>query len=102
MEAQEWAHSICAGGAMRALFLTTILPYKKQIGSEVASQSLIDGLRAGGVELDVLGYVRPDERKAPPPGQIAIKARYIETRSAKLYPALWMLESWINGLPYTA
>ena len=71
---------------MKALFLTTILPHRKQIGSEVASQSLIEGLRADGVEVDVVGYVRPDDRIAPAAGEIAVQARYIESSRAKLYP----------------
>jgi len=33
---------------MKALFLSTILPHGKRMGSEVASQALIDGLRANG------------------------------------------------------
>jgi hypothetical protein len=87
---------------MKALFLTTILPHRRQIGSEVASQSLIEGLRAAGVEVDILGYVRPDDKTAPALGEIAVQARYIESSSAKLYPLLWLLQSLVNRLPYSA
>ena len=87
---------------MKALFLTTILPHRKQIGSEVASQSLIEGLRADGVEVDVVGYVRPDDRIAPAAGEIAVQARYIESSRAKLYPLLWLLQSGVMRLPYSA
>jgi len=86
---------------MRALFITTILPHKKQMGSEVASQAMIEAIRANGVEVDVLGYVRPDDRSPPAAGEIAVQARYIESRSAKLYPIAWLLRSVVGRLPYT-
>ena len=87
---------------MNALFLTTILPSKKQIGSEVASQWLIEGLRANNVEVDVVGYVRPDDRNPPASGEIAVQPRYIESRNAKLYPLLWLLQSLASRTAYTA
>jgi hypothetical protein len=86
---------------MKALFLTTILPSKKQIGSEVASQSLIEALRTNDVEVDVIGYVRPEDRNIAAPGEIPVEARYIESRSAKLYPLLWLLLSLVRGIPYS-
>jgi len=87
---------------MKALFLTTILPHGKQMGSEVASQALIDGLRANGVEVDVVGYVRPGDHTRLARGEIAVQSRYIESRNAKFYPLLWLLCSVAWRQPYTA
>lgn len=87
---------------MRLLFVTTVLPHQKQIGSEVASQSIIQGLRGVGAEVDVLGYARANEGVVSVPGSTAVGARYIETREAKLYPLLWLLASFVRGSPYSA
>src|SRR4051812_37823035 len=87
---------------MKALFLTTILPHRKQMGSEVASQALIDGLKTNGVEVDVVGYVRPGDHTRLARRQIAVHTRYIESRNAKFYPLLWLLYSLTWRQPYTA
>ena len=86
---------------MRALFLTTMLPHNKRIGSEVASQSIIDGLRNNGVHVTVLGYLRRGDKHEVDYDSIAIGSRYIETRDARLYPILWMLISVLKWLPYS-
>jgi hypothetical protein len=86
---------------MKVLFLTTVLPHNKRIGSEVASQSVIEGLRKNGVQVTVVGYLRRGETLGKVSDTIAIGSRYIETRQARLYPILWMLISVFKRLPYS-
>ncbi|MEM9808727.1 MAG: glycosyltransferase [Cyanobacteria bacterium P01_D01_bin.56] len=86
----------------RVLFLTTVLPGQQTCGGEVASQSFIDGLRQSGYQVSVVGYVRKNAEYKPKPYEIAVEERYIETSAAKGYAVLWMLLSFVLGLPYSA
>ena len=86
---------------VKVLFVTTVLPRKKRMGSEVASQLLIDALGDLGAIVTVVGYVRPDDEYRPGPGEIAAGRRYIETRGAGLSPLLWLLQSVARGIPYS-
>jgi hypothetical protein len=87
---------------MKILFLTTVLPSKKRMGSEVASQCFIDALNRNGHEVFVLGYMRKDEVFEPSPQEILVDRRYIETKRAKLYTIVWLILSLWKGLPYSA
>ena len=86
---------------MQILFLTTILPRKQRMGSEVASQCLIDALCQAGHQVLIVGYMRQDDPFAPAPTEVLVGRRYIETQRAKWYPPLWMLLSFIRNLPYS-
>lgn len=86
----------------KILFLTTVLPSQLQMGSEVASQSYIDGLSRLGYDVQVVGYMRKDDRFKPTPQEIVVDYRYIETKRAKFYVVLWMLLSFWLHLPYSA
>jgi hypothetical protein len=88
---------------MNILFLTTILPAKKLHGSEIASQTIIDGLRQAGCRVTVVGYGRREDGPAQPAeSEILVADRYIETQKAKSYPLWWFGVSLVSGLPYSA
>ena len=87
---------------MKILFLTTVLPSQKKIGSEVASQCFIDALNQLGYEVTVVGYMRKDESFAQSQQEILIDKRYIETKRAKIYLIIWLILSFLKGLPYSA
>ena len=84
------------------LFLTTVLPGARRMGSEVASQAVIDALNACGATVDVLGYVRTGENYALRPGETCIGMRHIETKSARGRALVWLAGSFLSGLPYSA
>jgi glycosyltransferase involved in cell wall biosynthesis len=87
---------------MNILFLTTVLPGEKCTGGEIVSQQLIDSLTQHGHRVTVLGY-KPRERiYTEKSNEIAIGSRYIETETAKYYPWIWILSSYLRGLPYSA
>ncbi|HEY9660863.1 MAG TPA: glycosyltransferase [Allocoleopsis sp.] len=88
---------------MKILFLTTILPQKQRMGSEVASQCFIDGLQKNGHEVVTVGYMRQDDVFELTPYEIAVDKRYIETKKAgKHRTALWLILSLWLKLPYSA
>lgn len=84
------------------LFLTTVLPGARRMGSEVASQAVIDALHACGATVDVLGYVRTGDDYALRPGETCIGTRHIETTSARGRAFVWLARSFVSGLPYSA
>ena len=87
----------------KVLFLTTIIPRKKRMGSEVASQCFIDALAHSGYnKVSVLGYMRKDDVFELNPQEILVDQRYIETKKAKFYPILWLILSILIVLPYSA
>jgi polysaccharide biosynthesis protein PslH len=86
---------------MKILFLTTVLPRKKRMGSEVASQSLIDAFSTLGNDVTVAGYVRTDDCYEVGSQEVCVGRRPIESKSAGLYPLLWFARSLLRGLPYS-
>ncbi len=87
---------------MNILFLTTILPGGKCSGGEIVSQQIIDTLRRRSHQVSVLGYKPSHSGYQERLGEIAIGERYIETKTAKYYPLIWMISSYLRGLPYSA
>ncbi len=87
---------------MKVLFLTTLLPRKKRMGSEVASQCFIDALTKSGCQVSVVGYMRKDDVFEPSQFEVLVDKRYIETKKAKYYPMIWLTLSLLKGLPYSA
>lgn len=87
---------------MKVLFLTTVLPRKKRMGSEVASQAIIDALRDNGNDVRVVGYMKKDDSFELSPGEVCVGSRYIETKRSKLYPLYWLTLSFLKRLPYSA
>ncbi|MFL5828104.1 MAG: glycosyltransferase [Thermoleophilaceae bacterium] len=85
----------------RVLFLTTVAPHRRSSGGEVVSQAFVDGLRAAGHDVLVVGYSRPDDGQ-PPAGTLLAGARHIETDSAPLTTvAPWMAGALAHRLPYS-
>lgn len=87
---------------MKILFLTTVLPRNRRMGSEVASQTIIDALRDNGHDVVVVGYMKKDDSFELSPGEVSVGSRYIESRRAKLYPIYWLGLSLLKSLPYSA
>ena len=87
---------------MKALFITTILPRKKRMGSEVASQCFIDSLSQSSCEVSVVGYMRKDDIFETNQQEVLVGKRYIETKRAKFYPIYWLILSLLKSLPYSA
>jgi len=87
---------------MKILFLTTVLPSKQRMGSEVASQCFVDALNQNGYEVSVVGYMRSDDVFELNQQEILVDKRYIETKRAKFYPILWLILSIVKVLPYSA
>jgi len=87
---------------MNILFLTTVLPGKKRGGGEIVSQQLIDSLRQNGHQVSILGYKPRSGYYQENSNEISIGERYIETETAKYYPLIWLLSSYIRGFPYSA
>ncbi|MGC1244771.1 MAG: hypothetical protein WA865_01010, partial [Spirulinaceae cyanobacterium] len=88
---------------MKILFLTTILLSKNRNGGEVASQCFIDGLREGGHEVKVVGYLRKgDILEHNSQNTIVVEERYTETSKNKVYPLIWFILSILLNLPYSA
>ncbi len=71
------------------------------MGSEVASQSVIDVLVELGAQVTVVGYIRSDDDYRTAPNEISAGRRVIETSSSRIYPLLWMGSSFIQGFPYS-
>jgi len=86
---------------MKVLFLTTVLPGKRRMGSEVASQAVIDGLTVLGANVTVVGYVRRGDDYRPLPGEVVVGRKQIETGASRFYPVLWLGQSLLRRLPYS-
>ncbi len=87
---------------MKILFLTTIIPRQKRMGSEVASQCYIDALAHLGHQVTVVGYMRQDDVFETSDQEFVVDTRYIETKKAKFYPFLWFILGLLKKLPYSA
>jgi hypothetical protein len=87
---------------VKILFLTTVLPGARTMGSEVASQALIDAMRAQGADVVTLGYRRYGVTGPALRNEIAIASRAIETRDAGLMPMWWIAVAIALKLPYSA
>lgn len=87
---------------MKVLFLTTILPSQQRVGTEVASQAFIDGLRQNGCQVSVVGYMRKGDHFEIDSNEILVGKRYIETKTAKWHSLIWLILSFVFKLPYSA
>ncbi len=86
---------------LKVLFLTTVLPRKRRMGSEVASQAVIDALTELGAEVTVVGYVRTDDDYSLGSREICDGKRDIETKAAGWHAAMWFIHSLFKSLPYS-
>ena len=86
---------------MKILFLTTVLPGKRRMGSEAASQAIIDALRDSGADVTVVGYVRTGDDYRAGTSEVCAGRRPIETRAAGWRPIVWFLASVSLNIPYS-
>ena len=82
---------------MKILFLTTVLPGKRRMGSEVASQSVIDVLVKLGTRVTVVGYIRQNDDYRTGVDEISAGRRVVETSSSRIYPLFWLGSSFLQG-----
>jgi hypothetical protein len=87
---------------MNVLFLTTVLPGRKTMGSEVASQAVIDALLKIDVRVVTLGYLRKGESGPTKPTESPIGVRAIETKDAGYAALGWFAQGLLTNLPYSA
>jgi hypothetical protein len=93
--------TLASARAVRITFLTTLLPGSGFTGSEVATQSFVDALRAAGHETTLLAYRRAGTDPPRGPHDVAVADRHIETRGAGLRPLAWMAHGVLSRRPYT-
>lgn len=87
---------------MNVLYCTTVLPGAKRTGGEIATQGIIDALRAVGHSVEVLGYQRPGDLRALDSGESLVERRAIETDASGLQGYLWLLGAIVSGRPYSS
>jgi len=87
---------------MKILNLTTAIPSKYGTGADIASQHFIDAMKMLGHSVSVVGYRRPGVDHPCDEDVIEVGERYIETKSAGLYPLLWAAIALFQQLPYTS
>lgn len=88
---------------MNILFLTTILPIKAKSGGEIVTNQIITGLISNGADVDVVGYVRPDETNLSLPNNYNVaEARVIETQGHKKETLKWLLSSLVKKVPFSS
>ncbi|MDK9493745.1 hypothetical protein QNH87_25795 [Klebsiella pneumoniae] len=88
---------------MNILFLTTILPIKAKSGGEIVTKQIITGLISSGADVDVVGYVRPDETNLSLPTNYNVaEARVIETQGHKKETLKWLLSSLVKKVPFSS
>lgn len=88
---------------MNILFLTTILPIKAKSGGEIVTKQIITGLISNGADVDVVGYVRPDETNLTLPNNYNVaEARVIETQGHKKETLKWLLSSLVKKVPFSS
>jgi polysaccharide biosynthesis protein PslH len=86
---------------LKVLFLTTVLPRKRRMGSEVASQAVIDALTELGADVTVVGYIRTDDDYSLGSGEVCAGKRHIETKGAGAHAGMWFMQSLLKRLPYS-
>ena len=86
---------------MTILFLTTVLPAEASTGGESASRAFIEGLRASGNRVVVVGYRRRGCELEPGPDDRAAGTRHIETGGAGAAPVVWLAKALALRLPYS-
>lgn len=80
--------------------LTTVLPSGRRTGGELATQAVVDAVRAAGHDVTVVGYARPGA--AARPGELAVGARSIETERASVRErATWAVTAVRSRLPWS-
>ena len=88
------------GSRAHVAFLTTVLPSGRRTGGELASQAIVDAVRAAGHDVTVVGYAR--RGAAARPGELAVGTRSIETDRATARERLtWAATALRSRLPWS-
>jgi len=86
---------------MRVAFLTTVLPSGRRTGGELASQAVVDAVRAAGHDVVVVGYLRPGATAGE--GEVVVAERTIESEHARIGERLgWATTALVVSLPLSA
>jgi polysaccharide biosynthesis protein PslH len=90
------------GDRPRVLVLTTVLPSRRRLGGEIASQAFVDALAPLAASLIVIGYDRLDESRPLASWERRAGRRWIETAAAPRHvSAGWMLKAIVARRPYS-
>jgi hypothetical protein len=87
---------------MKVLYLTTVLPNKKQTGGEIVTQFFVDAIGKAGHDICVLGYQRKDDFYSPSENEISLGERYIEVDKSGMHSLMWLGLSLLKRIPYSA
>ena len=79
-----------------------MLPGGRRGGGEVVSQGIVDALAAGGRQVRVVGYRRPDDHAPVRTHEICAGRRPIETTAAGPRAFAWMARALATGAPYSS
>lgn len=86
---------------MKILYLTTVLPYNKKTGGEIASSQCIEALRIKH-EVDVIGYKRSNEIIELSRNDFSVEERIIESKNSKFWTVFWLFLSILNMRSYSS
>nr|HCI9148694.1 glycosyltransferase [Klebsiella variicola] len=76
---------------------------KAKSGGEIVTKQIITGLISNGADVDVVGYVRPDETNLTLPNNYNVaEARVIETQGHKKETLKWLLSSLVKKVPFSS
>ena len=84
---------------MNILFATTVIPFGKTTGGEIASSAFLNSFKELGHNVDVVGYLRKSD---PRYTAEIVERRNIETKTSGIDKYLWMLMALIKKEPYTS
>jgi hypothetical protein len=109
MDGREWVLAVSRPvdptpnvGGPHVVVLTTVLPRRRRLGGEIASQAFIDAVAPIASRLIVIGYDRHDEPQPPEPWERRAGRRWIETAAAPRHvSAGWMLKAVLRRRPYS-
>lgn len=88
---------------MKILFLTTILPVKPKSGGEIVTKLFIDNFQKLGHSVDVLGYLRKNDKVVGLPENMhLVKKIIIESSASKLFTVINLTKSIIRGICYSS
>ncbi|ERK09464.1 Glycosyltransferase [Pantoea sp. AS-PWVM4] len=87
---------------MRALFLTTVLPYRASSGGESVSKNLICKMSELGVYVDVVGYKRMHESTEKKEENFhSVDERIIETSGNKFQTIKWLISAIVSNKSFS-
>lgn len=87
----------------KILFLTTILPLKRNSGGEIVSRLIFDKLIALGYNVDILGYLRKHDNNLDIPSNMhLVKKIIIESSTSKWFTIITIFKSLLYRQGYSS